>query len=233
MEHILNPSTVNNLGVTEYFLRHRHNRAAIRERTGAPALPADRCPPFVIPDGHCTCDDRATRERVERELQKVDPRFRIMHDPLTATNGGPGYHLYLRNKNHYPNGLDQLVLEFSVQRDPAKPWPSGGPCTPGMWLVDFVKRSLKKDWTDYVDRTKERADDRQRKDNRRTAEEERFYRKEVFEPVYCRGALGNTGTSKDLKAFGRQKLLSTRRPKTKLLSAAGVTRRARRALDHE
>jgi hypothetical protein len=102
-----------------------------------------------------------------------------------------------------------------------------------MWLVDFVKKSLKKDWVDYVDRTKERADDRERRDERRTAEEERFYRREVFEPVYCRGGLGHTGTSKDLKSFGRQKRLKTRSPKTKLISAAGVNQRARRAFDHE
>lgn len=232
-DHILNPSTVNNVGVVEYFTRYRHNRAAIKERTGAPALPADRCPSFVIPEARCTCDDKRVREAVERELQKVDPRFRIIYDPLTAVNGGPGYHLYLQNKNKYPGGHDELVLEFSIQRDCTKDWPKGGPCNPGMWLVDFVKRNLKKDWNDYVDKTRQRQEDRATREANRDAEEQRMYYKEVFHPTYVRGGLGRTGTSKDLKRNSRTSRAKDRAPKTKVTVSARTKNHDRREADYE
>jgi hypothetical protein len=233
IQHIVNPSTVNNIGVVEYFTRYRHNRAAIRARTGVPALPADRCPSFVIPEGRCVCEDKHTLKTVEKELQKVDPRFRIIYDPLTAVNGGPGYHLYLQNRNKYPNGLDELVLEFSIQRDCTKNWPTGGPCTPGMWLVDFVKRNLKKDWTDYVDRTRERQEARAAREANRDAEEQRMYYKEVFHPTYVRGGLGQTGTSKDLKRVGRTSRAKEHSVKTKITSISGKGNKDRRRADYE
>ena len=232
-QHIVNPSTVNNVGVVEYFTRYRHNRNVIREQCGSPALPVDRCPSFVIPEARCTCEDKQMLRDVEAALQKVDPRFRILYDPMTAVNGGPGYHLYLVNKNHYPNGLDQLVYECSVQRDPVQDWPRGGPAMPGMWFVEFIKRHMKKDWVDYRDRTIERQEQRATRESKADAELERMYFKEVFEPVYVKGKGTAIGTTKSLKAIGRQKRRKERAPHTKVSVSARTKNHDRRPADYE
>lgn len=123
-------------------MRWYYELRTLREklRTQRPYLePASHVPSFVITRRALPVAVR----NIEKSLQRIHRDFRIICDPLTALDGMPCYHLYTEVPNGFCDGVSKLVLEFSIQRDPTKAWPLGGPCTPGKSLVSFVRSVMK------------------------------------------------------------------------------------------
>ena len=203
----------------QFFRTYAHDRAAVHERDRLAMRPADRCPSWVVPKASPPGNQRNLR-KVERELHRIDPRFRLIHDPLTAL-GGPGYHLYIENRVNAIAGAPQLIYEMSVQRDPAKDWPLGRPCYPSMSFVQFVRAHLKHDAHSGHEGRQERAEAREQREARADHALTELYYREVFKPAYVRGGLGNTGTSKDLSRLRTNKRRQAESERTRVVHQVG------------
>lgn len=179
---------------------------AVREklRTMRPYLePASHVPPFVIRSKPLPSSVR----RVERELRRICPEFRIVQDPLTALDGMPCYHLYTEVPHGFADGVPKLVLEFSIQRDPTTAWPYGGPCTPDRSLVGFVRSVMKREDTQRRASRRAELEAREQAKEKEKQDMQAWMYRDFFRPYWVGGRVqgGYGGSTRGSTKFHTSK----------------------------
>lgn len=160
-------------------VRYLKRLQAVKE--GLWLKPMSRCVRMEIPDINPLCQDDLELYDLTRELNKLGGGpFEILYDRSTTTDASrPAFHLYRRVRGFGGCAGDELVLEFSLSRNPEEPWNPDNGRVPGKWLIERFKTLVSQKDVDPVAEAIKHNDAKLDQAARQDAERELHFRKEI------------------------------------------------------